>query len=92
MSTWTNEKHEDARRALEEDMSQWGMEYGGGALDEIERQRTALDHEALEKLRLWLEDMRENHPRFADEMALFLLMLERFKADNYPKETPDALP
>ena len=40
MSTWTNERHEDARRALEEDMSQWGMEYGDAALDEIERLRS----------------------------------------------------
>lgn len=42
MSTWTNEKHEAARRALEEDMSQWGMEYGDAALDEIERLRAEL--------------------------------------------------
>lgn len=42
-------------------------------------------HEALEKLRLWLEDNRENHPRFANETALFLLMLERFKNDYYPR-------
>ena len=43
-------------------------------------------HEALEKLRLWLDDLRENHPRYADQSALFLLMLERFKTDNYPEE------
>ena len=39
MSTWNDEKHEAARQALEEDMSQWGMEYGDDALDEIERLR-----------------------------------------------------
>ena len=39
MSTWTNEKHEAARQALDEDMSQWGTEYGDAALDEIERLR-----------------------------------------------------
>lgn len=43
-------------------------------------------HEALENLRLWLEDTRENHPRFANETALFLLMLARFKNDYYPGE------
>lgn len=48
------------------------------------RQDTA--HEALEKLRLWLDDLRETHPRYADQSALFMLMLERFKTDIYPEE------
>ena len=43
-------------------------------------------YEALENLRLWLEYNRENHPRFANETALFLLMLARFKSDYYPGE------
>lgn len=51
MSTWTNEKHEAARRALDEDMSQWGMEYGDAALDEIERLRalTTITDNMVEK-------------------------------------------
>ena len=52
----------------------------------IEVMNTDSAHEALENLRLWLEDARENHPRFANETALFLLMLERFKSDYYPGE------
>lgn len=52
----------------------------------IEAMSTDSAHEALENLRLWLEDNRENHPRFAAETALFLLMLARFKSDYYPGE------
>lgn len=43
MSEWTAERHAEARKALEEDMSQWGTEYGDDALDEIERLRAALN-------------------------------------------------
>ena len=51
MSIWTAEKHDAARQALEEDMSQWGMEYGDAALDEIERLRalTTVTDDMVEK-------------------------------------------
>ena len=61
MSTWTNERHEAARAALEEDMSQWGTEYGDAALDEIERLRalTTITDNMVERAAaaLW-----ENYP------------------------------
>lgn len=47
MSDWTPERHAEAREALEEDMSQWGMEYGDDALDEIERLRATLTEARL---------------------------------------------
>ena len=77
MSTWTDEKHEAARKALEEDMSQWGMEYGDAALDEIERLRAESarrmvwlerEQKAHEQTRLALIDMTERaaHPEIPD--------------------------
>lgn len=43
MSTWTNERHEEARKALHSEFAQWCLEYAWDALDEIERLRAALN-------------------------------------------------
>ena len=74
----TDERLAEARAALDEDMSQWGGEYGADLLAEVERLRalTTLDEDMVERGAFALARRRAEDPLARDRVVGHTLLVD----------------